>query len=147
MAVTVNVTAVARPANVAVTICGLLDPMLSVAVATPDALVVLGEVTPPPPDPGAHVTATPGTGQLFASLAVTLKAAGRGLLKYQGAGSPLVLTSCVAAPGVHGPVPPPLPPPHANRSNPTPIAGSRLQRRSEERRVGKECRSRWSPYH
>src|SRR5215469_12775210 len=22
-----------------------------------------------------------------------------------------------------------------------------LQRRSEERRVGKECRSRWSPYH
>src|SRR3989475_12310922 len=24
---------------------------------------------------------------------------------------------------------------------------SRLQERSEERRVGKECRSRWSPYH
>ena len=23
----------------------------------------------------------------------------------------------------------------------------RLGRRSEERRVGKECRSRWSPYH
>ena len=23
----------------------------------------------------------------------------------------------------------------------------RLQMRSEERRVGKECRSRWSPYH
>ena len=23
----------------------------------------------------------------------------------------------------------------------------RLHRRSEERRVGKECRSRWSPYH
>ena len=23
----------------------------------------------------------------------------------------------------------------------------RKQRRSEERRVGKECRSRWSPYH
>ena len=22
-----------------------------------------------------------------------------------------------------------------------------IQRRSEERRVGKECRSRWSPYH
>ena len=22
-----------------------------------------------------------------------------------------------------------------------------LDRRSEERRVGKECRSRWSPYH
>ena len=30
------------------------------------------------------------------------------------------------------------------------VQGSRqelLQRRSEERRVGKECRSRWSPYH
>ena len=30
-----------------------------------------------------------------------------------------------------------------------PIAfqASRLTTRSEERRVGKECRSRWSPYH
>ena len=28
------------------------------------------------------------------------------------------------------------------------LDGSRdLNRRSEERRVGKECRSRWSPYH
>src|SRR3712207_7904968 len=26
-------------------------------------------------------------------------------------------------------------------------AGDRVQDRSEERRVGKECRSRWSPYH
>src|ERR1039458_8102300 len=26
-------------------------------------------------------------------------------------------------------------------------ADARLQNRSEERRVGKECRSRWSPYH
>ena len=29
----------------------------------------------------------------------------------------------------------------------TNAAGSRHARRSEERRVGKECRSRWSPYH
>src|SRR2546430_7077382 len=27
------------------------------------------------------------------------------------------------------------------------IAGLQPARRSEERRVGKECRSRWSPYH
>ena len=27
------------------------------------------------------------------------------------------------------------------------LAGERLALRSEERRVGKECRSRWSPYH
>src|SRR3989442_15285333 len=27
------------------------------------------------------------------------------------------------------------------------IDGERALRRSEERRVGKECRSRWSPYH
>ena len=27
------------------------------------------------------------------------------------------------------------------------IAASLAHRRSEERRVGKECRSRWSPYH
>ena len=28
-----------------------------------------------------------------------------------------------------------------------PIALAYLAKRSEERRVGKECRSRWSPYH
>ena len=27
------------------------------------------------------------------------------------------------------------------------ITGETLVQRSEERRVGKECRSRWSPYH
>jgi len=41
LAVTVNVTGVDRPVNVAVTVCGLEDPMLSVVLATPDALVVL----------------------------------------------------------------------------------------------------------
>ena len=25
--------------------------------------------------------------------------------------------------------------------------GCKMENRSEERRVGKECRSRWSPYH
>src|SRR2546429_4405249 len=29
----------------------------------------------------------------------------------------------------------------------TDVGGFGLQHRSEERRVGKECRSRWSPYH
>ena len=28
-----------------------------------------------------------------------------------------------------------------------PVAGKPILMRSEERRVGKECRSRWSPYH
>src|SRR2546430_10676063 len=32
------------------------------------------------------------------------------------------------------------------RSNPS-IGGPLVLQRSEERRVGKECRSRWSPYH
>ena len=27
------------------------------------------------------------------------------------------------------------------------LAANHLSNRSEERRVGKECRSRWSPYH
>ena len=27
------------------------------------------------------------------------------------------------------------------------VGGNRSEERSEERRVGKECRSRWSPYH
>src|SRR5207249_9682679 len=39
-------------------------------------------------------------------------------------------------------------PPARNRSVfPTTSASSFLPPRSEERRVGKECRSRWSPYH
>ena len=29
----------------------------------------------------------------------------------------------------------------------TGISASQWEQRSEERRVGKECRSRWSPYH
>src|SRR5439155_10716787 len=37
----------------------------------------------------------------------------------------------------------PLPPPLCRCLG----ASLRLVRRSEERRVGKECRSRWSPYH
>src|SRR5260370_25896599 len=43
---------------------------------------------------------------------------------------------------------------HLNLQNAIGIAGRRrnmlydgLEKRSEERRVGKECRSRWSPYH
>ena len=32
-------------------------------------------------------------------------------------------------------------------ANKKPAAGQTANRRSEERRVGKECRSRWSPYH
>ena len=28
-----------------------------------------------------------------------------------------------------------------------PLAKEKAKQRSEERRVGKECRSRWSPYH
>ena len=36
----------------------------------------------------------------------------------------------------------------AESPSPQEIAATRLQaERSEERRVGKECRSRWSPYH
>jgi len=128
-AVAVNVTGVDRPVKVAVTVCGLVDPMLSVVVATPEAPVVLwAGVTPPPPDATAQLTTTPGTAQLFASRAVTLRGAGSGLLTYHVCPSPL-LTSCVAGPGVQGPVPPPPSPPHARRSNPTPSAGSRPERK------------------
>ena len=34
-----------------------------------------------------------------------------------------------------------------SRSTPLAIAAELHEGRSEERRVGKECRSRWSPYH
>src|SRR3712207_9305359 len=33
------------------------------------------------------------------------------------------------------------------RTGGLPFIGKGIYRRSEERRVGKECRSRWSPYH
>ena len=40
---------------------------------------------------------------------------------------------------------------HSNASDgsltPTEVADEAMRMRSEERRVGKECRSRWSPYH
>src|SRR2546430_2634853 len=32
-------------------------------------------------------------------------------------------------------------------ANPSPLISGMTAHRSEERRVGKECRSRWSPYH
>ena len=35
----------------------------------------------------------------------------------------------------------------AQRQKESPDYYERLPERSEERRVGKECRSRWSPYH
>ena len=57
----------------------------------------------------------------------------------------------------HGPWPAPAPPDPTNRVSGRADAielGTRLffdqrlsAKRSEERRVGKECRSRWSPYH
>jgi len=40
-ALAVNVTGVGRPVNVALTVCGLVDPMLSVVVAAPAGPVVL----------------------------------------------------------------------------------------------------------
>src|SRR2546426_7939154 len=33
------------------------------------------------------------------------------------------------------------------RMHAVPVVAQLLRQRSEERRVGKECRSRWSPYH
>src|SRR5439155_7629055 len=100
----VNVTGAARPVNVAVTVCGLVAPTLSAVAATPLVPVVLWVgLTAPPPDATAQFTTTPGTAQLFASRAVTFKAEGSGLSKYQLCASPPVFTSCVAAPACRGP--------------------------------------------
>src|SRR5256886_3843757 len=67
-----------------------------------------------------------------------------------------ILSSCMTARqkkrgGPHHSTPPgsaprvlAAPPSHGNRRCGDPL---RASRRSEERRVGKECRSRWSPYH
>src|SRR5260221_310918 len=40
-----------------------------------------------------------------------------------------------------------LPSPPAGSASTSPAASPTANARSEERRVGKECRSRWSPYH
>src|SRR5260370_39135610 len=57
--------------------------------------------------------------------------------------------ACAAAPAAP---PKPEPPPPAAASAPVlgelvMVVDASPQERSEERRVGKECRSRWSPYH
>ena len=36
---------------------------------------------------------------------------------------------------------------YPGRGKKEPTSTSQISSRSEERRVGKECRSRWSPYH
>src|SRR5260370_22485945 len=58
----------------------------------------------------------------------------RGGLRTRGRGRRAGLFPYEAEPGAVGPL------------RPT-AAGGGSTRRSEERRVGKECRSRWSPYH
>ncbi len=37
--------------------------------------------------------------------------------------------------------------PHSNEAEQSVLGAIIIDPRSEERRVGKECRSRWSPYH
>ena len=57
-------------------------------------------------------------------------------------------TRCLRISATHRRVLPPLHKPRCNRTSSLRIAEVwRKQGRSEERRVGKECRSRWSPYH
>ena len=48
--------------------------------------------------------------------------------------------------GLGGFVPPPMPP-EMKKCEMMPPGPDQGRCRSEERRVGKECRSRWSPYH
>src|SRR2546426_8184202 len=79
------------PPAVALTTCGEVAPTLSTVLATPLAFVVLcATLSPPPPVWIVQPTTTPGTGQAFASRAVTLSAAGSGLLTYQVCPSPLL---------------------------------------------------------
>src|SRR5260221_14787203 len=68
---------------------------------------------------------------------------------------PAAETPVCPAPAAPAPVPVPPPPPvdYRGRLQPAPWSAlpnwgrESLRPRSEERRVGKECRSRWSPYH
>ena len=84
VACSVKLTGPARPVKVALTIWMVEPPTESVVLATPFASVVLCVgVTVPPPDATAHVMTTPGTARPSTSTAVTLKAVGSGLLKYQ----------------------------------------------------------------
>src|SRR2546429_4879986 len=70
------------------------------------------------------------------------------LVRFHGP-EPLVLVQPVFTPhrdgdGPEWPRPPPAPPPPRGEAF---LNAPAQPRRSEERRVGKECRSRWSPYH
>src|SRR2546430_17599680 len=70
-----------KPAAVARTTCGEAAPTLSTVLATPLEFVVLcAALTPPPPVWIVQSTTTPGTGQAFASRAVTLRGAGGGVV-------------------------------------------------------------------
>src|SRR5207247_7631839 len=44
-------------------------------------------------------------------------------------------------------IPSPSPPFRRRTTSSSPMISRRYASRSEERRVGKECRSRWAPYH
>ena len=99
-------------------------------IALDEPIKTLGEFNVPirlHPDVTAQLTTTLGTAQLLASRAVTRKGEGSGLLKYQVPGSPTVFTSCVAAPGVQGPMPPPPPPPQAAASRAAPRPANRIE--------------------
>src|SRR2546423_191721 len=72
----------------------------------------------------------------------TYSSSGSGLAGYASAWSSVVCSSDVTV----APVTPVLDLPAAEDSYPLAITDAGLIR-SEERRVGKECRSRWSPYH
>ena len=63
-------------------------------------------------------------------------AAGAALLSESLSGGALVITRAVSGTGTAD----------ADLSGETGVSGE-THDRSEERRVGKECRSRWSPYH
>ena len=70
------------------------------------------------------------------------------ILCYTLSAAILVLTGAIISGGVV--LPRRLPKEHTAESTPEDTLSrdlAALMNRSEERRVGKECRSRWSPYH
>src|SRR5215471_12311039 len=111
------------------------------------------------------------TSALTRTIAVTTSASSRAdaqpsPVAYPPAGGPAGDGPDDAAEGPDHPGPGPVPPPgkvldgehlgeraDTRRGDPGQQAhqhvrgGQRVRERSEERRVGKECRSRWSPYH
>ena len=120
-------------------------PRAEVAPPPPPKAEVAPVAPPPKPAPLKPVPLTLAAGELFAFDRATLTPAGRAKLEKEVVDRVKQDYSDIRVINVNG---------HSDRLGGTQYnqrlserRAEAVRNRSEERRVGKECRSRWSPYH